>query len=208
MPDFSFEDQMGSQIAGVDEAGCGPWAGPVVAGAVLFERDKIDIHSPFFKTLNDSKTLSKKKRDMLFNYLVQENGHSLYYGVGIATEPEIDKINIRQAALLAMTRAVESLKKQPKGILADGLFVPKTPYPSQAIKKGDSLSYSVAAGSIIAKVTRDTIMEDLNEKYPGYGWDRNAGYGTAEHQRALLELGVTPHHRRSFAPVAKLLSAA
>ena len=208
MPDFTYEDKLGSDIAGVDEAGCGPWAGPVMAGAVLFMRDKIDLTSPFFQTLNDSKTLSKKKRDMLFETLVAENGRSLHYGVGVATEAEIDEINIRQAALLAMKRALENLAVQPKGALADGLYIPKVCYPVQSIKKGDSLSYSVAAGSIIAKVTRDHMMEDLNTQYPGYGWDRNAGYGTAEHQKSLQELGVTPHHRKSFAPIARLLAAA
>lgn len=208
MPTFDPEDQLGPWVAGVDEAGCGPWAGPVVAGAVLFDRGRIDLSAPFFKIVNDSKTLSKKKRQMLFDHLRNENGHTLHMGMGVATVEEIDQINIRQAALLAMTRALENLNVTPKGVVTDGLYCPKINMPAKAWVKGDSLSFSIAAASIVAKVTRDHIMETLAQDYPAYGWDQNAGYGTKDHQKAIETHGITPHHRTTFAPIKKWLATA
>lgn len=203
MPTFDPEDQLGPWVAGVDEAGCGPWAGPVVAGAVLFDRSQVNLADPFFKIVNDSKTLSKKTRHVLFDYLSQGNGKCLHVGIGMATVAEIDKINIRQAALLAMTRAVENLKIPPQGVVADGLYCPKINLPAKAWVKGDSLSFSIAAASIVAKVTRDHLMEKLAQEHPVYGWDRNAGYGTKDHQVAIEIHGITPHHRTSFAPIKR-----
>lgn len=197
MPDLSLEDGFeGVLVAGVDEAGRGPWAGPVVAGAVILDRASIP------EGLNDSKKLSRSKRAALFD-AIQETAR---VGVGLASVEEIDEINILQASLLAMSRALTKLGQQPGAVLVDGMHAPRCDQPVQCVVKGDSLSLSVAAASIIAKVTRDRIMEDLAKIYPTYGWERNAGYGTREHRQALSLVGITPHHRKSFAPIREILS--
>ncbi|MEM1162333.1 MAG: ribonuclease HII [Pseudomonadota bacterium] len=195
-PDFYFEDLYPAPVAGVDEAGRGPWAGPVVAAAVILNRDAVP------DGLNDSKKLSAKKRSALFDVITQ----SARFGVGIGSIDEIDRLNIARANDLAMIRAVEALGVQPAFVLIDGRSVPQQMgYPARAIIKGDGKSLSIAAASIVAKVTRDRIMAELDEKHPGYGWARNAGYGTAEHRAALDRLGVTPHHRSSFRPIHNIL---
>tara|TARA_A100000171_G_scaffold36532_1_gene35247 strand:+ start:71 stop:694 length:624 start_codon:yes stop_codon:yes gene_type:complete len=207
MPDFSFEEKTGETlVAGVDEAGCGPWAGPVVAGAVLF----LDRSLP--KTLNtlldDSKKLTPLKRETVYQALAdgEEEGR-LVFASAMASVDEIDHLNIRQAALTAMQRAVEALTIKPSYALVDGTGKPKLECPLLSLIKGDSLSCSIAAASVIAKVERDREMKRLAALFPGYGWERNAGYGTKAHQEALDSLGVTPHHRRSFAPIRKRLAA-
>ena len=200
MPDFAFEDEIGGLVAGVDEAGRGPWAGPVVAAAVILDRE--NLSDALRNGLDDSKKLSKKKREALFDYVKTE----AVVGIGIADVDEIDRHNILQATWMAMGRAVENLAQRPTAILVDGNRGPKFAVPSRCIVKGDGLSLSIAAASIIAKVTRDRIMADLAARYPGYGWERNAGYGTKEHQLALKRLGVNSEHRRSFAPISKMLS--
>lgn len=200
MPDFSFEQALPAQkVAGVDEAGCGPWAGPVVAAAVVFLKyDKI-----LWADLNDSKKLTAQKREKCFEALI----HSpwLVYGIGEASVNEIDLLNIGQATRLAMERAIAALPIQPQHALIDGIRKPSLNFPITMIVKGDSLSLSIAAASIIAKVTRDKIMQELDKKYPMYHWSKNAGYGTVLHQEALKHHGVTIHHRQSFAPIRALL---
>ena len=199
MPNFIMEKTFEGPVAGVDEAGCGPWSGPVVAGAVIF--DDYDAAAKELSMLDDSKKLTKLKREKLFEQLHEMPG--VHIGVGQCTREEIDSLNIRQAALLAMKRAVEDMSIAPAHVLADGTGIPDLACDVQPIVKGDALSLSIAAASVIAKVTRDKIMTRLAAKYPEYGWERNSGYGTAEHQKAINEYGITPHHRRSFAPIAK-----
>ena len=196
MPDFTIEDEYPAPVAGVDEAGRGPWAGPVVAAAVILDRENLPVG------LNDSKQLSKKKRETLFE-LIRD---SAQVGVGIGTVEEIDRINIARANDLAMERAVAALPAPPEFLLIDGRWVPRgLMQPARALIKGDSLSLSIAAASIIAKVTRDRIMADLAAEYPGYGWETNQGYGTKVHAEGLKTRGVTPHHRVSFKPIHNIL---
>lgn len=196
MPDFSFEKQAGGIVAGVDEVGRGPWAGPVVASAVILDAGN------FPDGLDDSKKLTKRKRERLFDEIKE----AATVGVGQASVEEIDQLNILRASLLAMSRAIAELSSAPEAILVDGNEAPDCRQPVQCIVKGDSHSLSIAAASIIAKVTRDRIMQELSLTYPAYGWERNAGYGTAEHRDALSLVGISPHHRKSFAPIRKLMT--
>ena len=190
-PCFKLEIGYPEPLAGVDEAGCAPLAGPVVAAAVILDRDN------FPRGIDDSKNLPIDKREALYGRLVK----CAAYGVGVASVEEIDRINIYWARMLAMTRAVEALGVEPAWVLVDGNACPKWQRPSKAIVDGDAKCRSIAAASIIAKVTRDRMMAELSGEYPGYGWETNRGYGTPEHYRALKALGLTPLHRRSFAPV-------
>ncbi len=199
MPDFSLEEAAGGLVAGVDEAGRGPWAGPVVAGAAIL--DRAGLSDVLRRGLDDSKKLKRSRREELFEALEAE----ARIGIGAAEVAEIDSLNILRASLLAMARAVGDLGVVPELALVDGNRQPNLPCPVVCVVKGDGRSLSIAAASIVAKVTRDRIMADLARAHPGYGWERNSGYGTAEHQAALRRLGVTPHHRRSFAPVIKIL---
>lgn len=203
MPDFSLERTAQGEgfgiIAGVDEAGRGPWAGPVVAGAVILDRDRL---SPaLVNGLDDSKKLKPRVREELFDRLHDE----ARVGVGEAAVSEIDSVNILQATLLAMARAVADLGIAPDLALVDGNREPALDCPVRCVVRGDAISLSIAAASIIAKVTRDRIMTELAGQFPGYGWERNAGYGTKEHQAALERLGVTPAHRTSYKPIHKIL---
>ena len=183
------------RVAGVDEAGRGPLAGPVVAAAVRLDPARIPAG------LNDSKQLSARARARLFDVIVSVAEVS----VAQASVEEIDRLNILRASHLAMCRAIMGLNP-PDLVLIDGNLIPKDlRYPARAVVGGDALVLSIAAASIMAKVTRDRIMVDLAQQFSVYGWERNAGYPTAEHRRALLDFGVTPHHRRSFAPVHKAL---
>lgn len=196
VPDFSFEKAAACPVCGVDEAGRGPWAGPVVAAAVVLDPVAIP------EGLNDSKKLTAARREALFD----EIGRLAGIGVGIAEVDEIDRLNIGKATYLAMARAIEALPEPPVHALIDGKFNPPgLPCASEAIVKGDGRSLSIAAASIVAKVTRDRIMVALSQQFPGYGWERNMGYGVKAHHQALISLGVTPHHRRSFKPIHKIL---
>ncbi len=179
-------------IAGVDEAGRGPLAGPVVAASVIFPQDTD------FPGLNDSKKISKKKREMLF----EEIKKIADVGIGIVSHEVIDKINIYQAARLAMKQAVENLTKTPHCLLVDGKMRLDLSYPQQAIISGDAEVASIAAASIIAKVTRDRLMIELHEKYPVYGFDSHKGYGSKKHIEVLKQHGLSPVHRKSFRPRA------
>lgn len=193
MPDYSREKRFSGPVAGVDEAGRGPLAGPVVAAAVVLDPNCIP------EGLDDSKVLTAARRAALHARLIE----CARIGVGIATVEEIDEINIFWATMLAMTRAVEALGFAPAMVLVDGNRCPRWTHPSEAIVGGDALCLSIAAASIVAKHRRDTMMEELDALYPGYGWRSNKGYAAKVHQDALKTLGPTPHHRRSFAPVAQ-----
>jgi ribonuclease HII len=195
MPDFAFERACIPPVAGVDEAGRGPWAGPVVAAAVILPITGLDPN--LLTHLDDSKKLNKSVRENLLAMLEPIAD----IGVGVASPTEIDDINILQATMLAMQRAVNDLSETPVSVLVDGNRAPSISAEVTTIIKGDSLSLSIAAASIVAKVTRDRIMTVLAQQYPGYSWERNAGYGTKEHKEALNRLGVTPAHRQSFAPI-------
>jgi len=199
-PDLQHEGRVraagASCIAGVDEAGRGPLAGPVVAAAVVLDPGRIP------PGLNDSKRLTAARRAALALAL----GDAARIGLGSASVEEIDRLNILRASHLAMARALAALPVPADHALIDGpLIPPGLACCATAIVRGDALSLSIAAASIVAKVARDRIMVDLAQQYPGYGWDRNAGYPTAHHRRALIRLGVTPAHRRSFAPVHRML---
>lgn len=182
-------------IAGVDEAGRGPWAGPVVAAAVILDGNNIPAG------LDDSKKLNAGKRLELFQAIQA----SSLVGIGIAEVARIDRDNILQATLWAMAKAVDQLKTAPKYVLVDGNKCPDLNCPAQSVVKGDSRSVSIAAASIIAKVTRDRIMDALSIKHPEFGWQTNKGYGTKQHIFALEAFGITSHHRRSFKPIQKFV---
>ena len=199
MPDFSHESTLLARglgpIAGVDEAGRGPLAGPVVAAAVILPRE---IELP---GLADSKKLTARKRELCHEMLV--SSPEVVIGIGTASVAEIDDLNILRATHLAMRRAVMSLTVTPGHCLVDGLPVKGLPVPHTALVKGDSLSHSIAAASIIAKVTRDRLMAELHLQYPEFGFSKHQGYGTKSHLQALDRHGPCPAHRSSFAPVAK-----
>ena len=196
MPDLSLEASLPPPVAGIDEAGRGPWAGPVVAAAVILPADRAP------DGIDDSKRLSRERRAELCARIRA----AATVGVGKAGVGEIDALNVLQATMLAMRRAVEALATPPSCALVDGNRLPVLACPARAIVGGDSRSLSIAAASIVAKETRDRIMRRLARLHPGYGWERNAGYGTREHARALDALGPTPHHRRSFRPVREAIS--
>lgn len=191
-------------VAGLDEAGRGPLAGPVVAAAVLIE--KTFLSSPpdgFFRGLTDSKKMSAEARDLFFEKLTHHD--AIRIGVGQASVEEIDRLNILRATHVAMHRAVSGAGPRIDLILVDGLPVPGLPCASRSIVKGDGKSLSIAAASVIAKVTRDRLMQALDAQYPAYGFARHKGYGTHEHLKALQVHGPSPVHRRSFEPVRQLV---
>ena len=199
-PDFSFELAARAQgfvlVCGIDEAGRGPWAGPVVAAAVVLDPQNIPIG------LNDSKKLKEAKRETLFTTIMA----SAKVGIGIGDVARIDRDNILATTMWAMTEAVRNLGALSHYALVDGNRAPKISCPVQTIISGDARSLSIAAASIIAKVTRDRIMVALDQEFPAYGFARHKGYGTAFHHAALREFGPCIHHRTSFAPIAKLLA--
>lgn len=191
IPDLSLESALAPPVAGIDEAGRGPWAGPVVAAAVILPAEGVP------DGIDDSKRLPRERRAELYEQIQA----TATIGIGEASVEEIDVLNILEATMLAMRRAVEALETRPSHALVDGNRLPDLACPAQAIVKGDSRSLSIAAASIVAKETRDRTMRRLARTYPGYGWEHNAGYGTREHAWALQTLGPTPHHRQSFRPV-------
>ncbi len=196
-----------AMTAGVDEAGRGPWAGPVVAAAVILTPASEAILRE--AGVNDSKALTRLRRERCFN-LIQERAErgDLWFAIAASDVAEIDTHNILQASLRAMARAVAALPVRAEYALIDGNRTPELDCPCDTVVGGDGKILSISAASILAKVTRDQTMSDLAREHPGYGWERNAGYGTAEHRRALESLGVTEHHRRSFAPIRALLEPA
>ncbi|MHC0052270.1 ribonuclease HII [Actibacterium sp. D379-3] len=199
-PDFSFETAALTRgarlVVGVDEVGRGPLAGPVTAAAVWLDPARIPVG------LNDSKMLTARRREALCAELLQVAEVSVAH----ATVEEIDSLNILAASHLAMRRAIAGLPRAPDYALIDGNLMPKAlPCAGEAIIKGDARSVSISAASIVAKTYRDRLMVDLAQQHPGYGWETNAGYGSKAHLSALRNLGVTPHHRRSFKPVHNIL---
>lgn len=187
-------------VCGIDEVGRGPWAGPVIAVACILP----DTLPSFFSHVTDSKKLTAAKREELYPLLIQH----CQYGIGQASVDEIDSINILQATFLAMQRAFKALPFQPHHAFIDGNKAPKLPCTTETVIGGDVKVPAIAAASIIAKVTRDRLMTELHNAHPHYGWETNAGYGTATHQKGLQTHGVTIHHRRSFAPIRMLLEQA
>lgn len=191
-------------MAGVDEAGRGPLAGPVVAAAIVFEPDFLQAEvNRTLQGINDSKKLSLTHREFFFA-LLSACSHA-QIGVASASVAEVDTLNILRATHLAMARALGQIRPPPDLALVDGLPVKGLPVPHRAIVGGDARSLSIAAASILAKVTRDRLLVELAAQYPGYGFDRHKGYGTRQHLEALRRLGPCPAHRRSFAPVAQLI---
>ena len=214
MPDFTLEQELGQTagriVIGLDEAGRGPWAGPVVAAAAWLDPGRLD--PALAEGLDDSKKLTARRRDALFAVLNDPACPFAAVAVGEASVAEIDSLNILQASLLAMQRAAEALAtalgaaRLPHVALVDGNKLPQLACEARAVVKGDSRSLSIAAASVVAKVTRDRAMAAHARAFPGYGWERNQGYGTAEHRAGIARLGITPLHRRSFRPVREALS--
>jgi len=198
MPDLELERAAGGIVAGVDEAGRGPLAGPVLAAAAVI--DAAQLTPTLRDSIDDSKKLSAARREAILGELAG----CARIGLGAASVAEIDRLNILGATMLAMRRSVLALAVLPDIVLVDGNRAPDLPCPARTVVGGDAICLSIAAASIAAKVTRDRIMARLAARHPGFGWERNAGYGTAAHRDALARLGATPHHRRSFAPVAAL----
>jgi len=198
-PNLDWESRLRLQgyelIAGIDEVGRGALAGPVVAAAVILP---CCSYLPWFKLVRDSKEISSKKRETLFHLI---RGEVMAVGVGIVSEKIIDATNILKATQLAMKQAVEKLPLQPHFLIIDRLTLPYCPIPQEGITRGDKLCLSIACASIVAKVTRDHIMEKLDEIYPGYDFAKHKGYGTRRHVSCLQQLGPSPAHRLSFAPV-------
>ena len=184
-------------VAGIDEAGRGPWAGPVVAAAVILDPHNIP------EGLRDSKTISEKRRDVIAEVIRATS----MVGVGIASVEEIDELNILQATFVAMARAEAALSRQPDICIVDGSQKPKLKARTHMVVKGDAKSLSIAAASIIAKTVRDKMMRDLSREFPFYAWEKNKGYGAPAHREGLERHGVTQHHRKSFAPIHNMLCA-
>lgn len=202
MPSFRFELRCEGRVAGVDEAGRGPLAGPVYAAAAVIDRTR--VARKLLRMIDDSKKLTLEQREEAYEAMIASG--VVQFAVGEASVEEIDRINILQATYLAMRRAVQALVEQPEVVLVDGNRVPpQLGCRAETIVGGDAHSYSIAAASIFAKVTRDRYMHALALAYPGYGWETNRGYGSQQHLEALSLLGPTPHHRRSFAPVTRLV---
>jgi ribonuclease HII len=203
MPDFALEMACSGLVCGIDEAGRGPLAGPVVAAAVILDRRRIPKALRY--VLDDSKKLLPEEREEFATLLF---GCGAAIGIGAASVGEIDRRNILQATLAAMGRAVAALPRAPEIALVDGNVPPPLPCRVKTVIGGDGLSLSIAAASVIAKVTRDRLMRRLALRYGGYGWETNVGYGTPEHRAGIERLGPTPHHRRSFAPLQLALDLA
>jgi ribonuclease HII len=206
-PDLIHEGLWWSQglvrVAGIDEAGRGPWAGPVVAGAVVLPPDPAVARA--LTGVRDSKQLSPRQRERLFAII---QAAAVSWAAGVVASEEIDLLGILPATRLAMRQAVEGLSVSPQALLVDAVRLPAIPLPQRSLIHGDALCLSIAAASIVAKVTRDRLMVEMDSLYPGYGFARHKGYGTARHAQALRELGPCPIHRRSFAPVARACAEA
>lgn len=200
MPDFKIENQFKGIIAGIDEAGRGPLAGPVAAGAVIIDQQSIPLD--LAANLDDSKKLTALKREKLFQQIINEP--SIKYAIALASVAEIDDLNILQASLLAMQRAFAQLPLKPDVALIDGNKAPVLDCQTQTVVKGDAKSVSIAAASILAKVYRDHLMSEIAKEFPLYGFEKHAGYGTKKHLEAINRYGITPYHRKTFAPIKYL----
>jgi len=193
---FAFDAAFGVPVCGIDEVGRGPLAGPVVTACAFIPAEK--LKHPVWASVNDSKKLTSQKRDYLFEII----RHQCVYAIAEASAEEIDTLNIHHATLLAMKRAYQGVHEsiQAQLALVDGKFAPTLPCATRTVIKGDANSLSIAVASILAKVTRDRMMLALHAEFPHYGWDTNAGYGTETHIKGIATYGITPHHRKSFAP--------
>ena len=201
MPSFDHETRISGIVAGIDEVGRGPLAGPVVAAAAIVDRARAP--KSLLKLIDDSKKLSEARREAAYEAMIASG--CVGYAIGEASVAEIDRIYILQATFLAMRRALAALAERPDKVLVDGNRMPSDlGCAGECIVGGDAVSYSIAAASILAKVTRDRQMARLAREFPGYGWESNRGYGSAGHLDALRKLGPTPHHRMSFAPLNRL----
>ncbi len=202
MPSFIHEQELihlyGADVAGVDEVGYGAWAGPVVVCAAVIH----DLSSEILSMINDSKKLNKKQREEIYTLLIDNPG--ITFSIAESSAQEVDASNVLKATHDAMKRSLQNLNI--KAVLVDGKNKPHIHLPCETIIDGDSKSYSIAAASIIAKVTRDRFMEKIHQDYPHYAWDTNVGYGTKKHTQGLLEYGVTPFHRCSYKPILKILN--
>ena len=198
-PDFTFEQDHKGPVCGLDEVGRGPLAGPVVAACVYIPQGAYGL--PFISEIKDSKKLSEKKLEQLYALITEH----FIYGVAELDPEVIDEINILQASLKAMRLALDETRYDYVHALVDGNKMPDLPCPATTVVKGDSKSTSIAAASIVAKVTRDRIMKDLHEKFPHYGWNTNVGYPSKAHLAGIDAHGITPHHRKSFAPVKNFM---
>ena len=201
---FDIEEKFGDIVVGIDEVGRGPLAGPVIAVAVYIRRSlwkNFIVKYPEIIKINDSKKLSKNIREKIFKILT----NIIPFGVGAASVKEIEEKNILQASLIAMERAYISLKINADFVLVDGINLPKIKAKVRAIKNGDNKSISIASASIIAKVIRDNLMKKLSYKYPDFFWNKNSGYGTKLHIDKIKLVGITPHHRKSFKPMTKMI---
>lgn len=196
--ELQLRQELSGLIAGIDEAGRGPWAGPVVAAAVILDETRIPTG------IDDSKKLSERQRELMFERI----NDTALVGIGTVGPEQIDRLNILQATFAAMRQAVSVLPTRPVAALVDGNRDPKLECPCKLIVGGDARSLSIAAASIIAKVTRDRMMRAIAAEYPDYGFERHKGYGTPAHLAALTRYGVTPHHRRSFKPVQQIIEGA
>ncbi|WP_308720411.1 ribonuclease HII [Komagataeibacter xylinus] len=202
MPDYTLEHAHGGRVAGVDEVGRGPLAGPVVAAAVMFLSG---VPGTLADSLDDSKKLRPRVRQQLYDTL--HDTPDVLIGVGAASVAEIEQHNILRASWIAMQRAVGRLPQWPELVLVDGNAAPDFGCPAQCVVGGDAISLSIAAASVVAKVVRDRAMERLARRWPAYGWERNAGYGTPVHRAGLMAHGATPHHRAAFGTVRRILQA-
>jgi ribonuclease HII len=204
-PNLNHEDELKSQgyelVSGIDEAGRGALAGPVVAGAVILPQS---ASLTWFEMVRDSKELDHRKRETLFEFIMKE---ALAVGIGVVPPQVIDSINILKATKLAMMQAVENLPRQPSFLLIDRVTLSQCPIPQKGITRGDRLCLSIACASIIAKVTRDRMMQEFDQTYPGYGFAQHKGYGTGEHISCLRKLGPSPIHRLYFAPVRSAIAS-
>jgi ribonuclease HII len=202
MPDFTHEQELiklyGGDVAGIDEVGYGAWAGPVLVCAAVIN----DLDPLILGRLDDSKKLTKKQREEIYDLL--ENAPGIQFSIAQSSPQEIDASNVLAATHHAMRKAIEGLKIH--SVLVDGKNSPQIPIPCHTLIDGDQKSYSIAAASIIAKVTRDRLMEELHVDYPGYGWNTNVGYGTKKHMEGLGVHGVSPFHRLSYKPIQELLN--
>ena len=202
--DFTLENYFGKKVVGIDEVGRGPLAGPVLAAAVYIDRtlwnDYLKEYPTIYK-INDSKKVSKKIRKKIYDILI----NIISYGIGASSVKEIEEKNILQATMLAMERAYKSLNINAELVLVDGINVPKINTKVKPIKNGDNKSISIASASIIAKVIRDNLMKKLSNKYPKFLWDKNSGYGTKKHMQIIKMFGITPHHRKTFKPILKMI---
>ncbi len=205
MPTWEIENTYNGIVCGIDEAGRGPWVGPVVAGAVVFLNKNIEPE--LLQNLNDSKKLSAAKREKLYDLLLsEEKKGKICCGIGMASAQEIDELNILQATFLAMSRAAEKLSIKPQFALIDGNRLPKQFLCQTACYiSGDARSYSIAAASILAKVYRDRLLKELAQKYPFYGFEKNAGYGTKDHIAGIREHGLISEHRKSYKPIKNFM---